>query len=61
MVGYTGLREISTNILERGKAFRVNRNMRGCILEVKPKGREWELTLYSFTSLLILTWGLKHS
>ena len=39
MVGYTGLRENSTNILEgQLKSSGVYRNMGECIIEVNPMG-----------------------
>ena len=41
MVGYKGLMENLTNVLERGKALRVHVNMKRCILEVNTEGLGW--------------------
>ena len=38
MVGYTGLKENSTDILLRDKA---HGNMKECILELDPEGLVW--------------------
>ena len=42
MVEYTGLTQNSTKILKRNKVISLYRNMRECILEVKPKGLWWQ-------------------
>lgn len=47
-MGYTGLTESSTKVIERDKVLGICRDMRGHILEVNPEGIGRSLTLFIY-------------